>query len=148
MRCREHSEDNECRIGMPDDECEGEDNCTHYQLNAAMLCPNCGHTGADWTGWAKHGGLNWTCWTCEETWVEPLIRPKTSGVCLRCGAGFDNPTPGVIHPEGRLETATSEWCAACNAFVMSIVFRAISAYRINKGELYDPMKGSNKHAST
>lgn len=61
------------------------------------------------------------------------------GKCRRCGREFDNPVPEVTYPKGLHEIATSEWCAECNVFTMSIVFRESSAYKVRR--LHDPMKG-------
>ena len=69
------------------------------------------------------------------------------GHCKRCGAEFSDPVPEVSVPEDNTEIACSEWCAGCNAFVMSIVFRESSAYRKGKGELVDPSRGG-RHANT
>lgn len=61
------------------------------------------------------------------------------GKCRRCGREFDNSVPEVTYPKGIHEIATSEWCAECNVFTMSIVFRESSAYKTRR--LHDPMKG-------
>lgn len=66
--------------------------------------------------------------------------------CLRCKKEFSDCVPEVTHPEGIHEIACSEWCAKCNAFTMSVVFRESSAYRVAKGHLQDPMKGDRKDA--
>jgi len=66
------------------------------------------------------------------------------GLCRRCGRPVNNPVPEVTHPEGNYEIATEEWCADCNALTMSVVFRGISAYRLEK--LKDPLKGGHIHA--
>ena len=50
-------------------------------------------------------------------------------ICLRCNQEFDNPVPEVIFPSGIKEIACAEWCSACNAYGMSILFRDTSAYR-------------------
>jgi len=52
--------------------------------------------------------------------------------CKRCHKEFENPVPEVTYPEGIHEIASKEWCAACNALVMSIVYRESSAYNIFK----------------
>jgi len=139
-RCEYHLEDDSCQLLSPQKfHCQGEDRCTHYQLEAKKLCPDCNKMGASWSGYGKPGGLKYTCWSCGHTWTEPLTWPKTPGVCLRCGREFENPVPEVIDPEGGKEIATSEWCSDCNKLVMSIVFREVSAYR-TKGFLYDPLR--------
>ena len=131
MKCRYHSDNDLCGVGMLGDRCKGEDNCTSHQLNANMLCPNCDSRGADWTGWAKHGGFNWTCWTCKETWVEPLVWEETPGICLRCKKPFDNPVPEVSNPQGMHDDiATDKWCAACNKTAMSALYRDAGAYYV------------------
>ncbi len=60
-------------------------------------------------------------------------------ICKRCGREFSNPIPEITEPEGHREVASAEWCADCNSFAMSIVFRNSSAYR--KKKLYDPVRG-------
>lgn len=59
--------------------------------------------------------------------------------CLRCGKDFDDPVPEITYPEGIREIATKEYCAGCNAFVMSIVFRESSAYK--QKHPIDPLRG-------
>ena len=65
--------------------------------------------------------------------------------CLRCDREFDNPIPEVTDPNGRYEIATSEWCAGCNAFTMSVLLRWASAYRVKHP--IDPVRGG-RHANT
>ncbi len=62
--------------------------------------------------------------------------------CLRCGKEYDDPVPEIIQPDGVTEIATREWCAGCNAFAMSIVYRGRSAY--SKPVFYDPSKGGQE----
>ncbi len=69
------------------------------------------------------------------------------GRCRRCGVEFDDPVPENSIPSGNTDIASAEWCADCNTFVMSVVFRESSVYRKGKGELFDPLKGG-KHANT
>ncbi len=51
-------------------------------------------------------------------------------ICKRCGKEFEDSVPPVTRPDGNHEIACWEWCADCNAHVMSIIFRESSAYRI------------------
>lgn len=69
------------------------------------------------------------------------------GKCRRCGQEFDNPVPEVTHSEGSHEIACEEWCPDCNILAMSVIFRGFSAYRKEKGQLVDPLKGG-RYAST
>lgn len=80
-----------------------------------------------------------------EIYGEPKHAPF-DGHCRRCGRSFDDPVPEVTHSEGIHEIACVEWCAECNAFAMSIVFRESSAYRVAKGSLRDPMQGGREDA--
>ena len=48
--------------------------------------------------------------------------------CKRCGKEFENPIPEIKKPDGNKEIATIEWCAECNEFAMSILYRGRSAY--------------------
>ena len=50
--------------------------------------------------------------------------------CLRCTKEFEKSVPKVTNPKGVKEIATREYCAECNAFVMSILYRGNSAYDI------------------
>lgn len=60
-------------------------------------------------------------------------------ICKRCGKEFTNPVPEVAVPTGITEIATTDWCADCNKFAMSIVYRWSSAYADKR--LVDPLKG-------
>ena len=51
--------------------------------------------------------------------------------CLRCGLEYDNPVPEVTNPEGQImEIMTVEWCPACNAIGVSVLFRERCAYQV------------------
>ena len=50
-------------------------------------------------------------------------------ICLRCNKELGNPPIEVNFPTGNREIACTEWCPACNAFIMSILFRDGSVYR-------------------
>ena len=52
--------------------------------------------------------------------------------CLRCGKEFENPMPEITVSDGYKEIASVLYCASCNAFVMSVLFRDRSAYDIFK----------------
>ena len=52
------------------------------------------------------------------------------GVCKRCGKPYTNPMPEITYPDGVCEIATTEYCAGCNAFLMNVLFRWSSAYRV------------------
>lgn len=144
--CGFRLENGGCRLTFPVWRCVGENKCTHYRLDAEKLCPSCGKRGASWTGYGEHGGFRYTCWRCEHVWTESLAsRPGTPGVCLRCGKEFDSPVPEVTYPGGINEIACNEWCAECNKFAVSILFRWSSAYRIKRP--LDPVRGG-KYAST
>ncbi len=65
--------------------------------------------------------------------------------CLRCGREFDDPVPEVTYPEGINEVTCREWCAECNQFTVSVLFRWSSAYRVKHP--IDPVRGG-KHART
>ncbi len=69
------------------------------------------------------------------------------GKCRRCGREFDNPVPEITRPDGNPEIATSEWCADCNALIMTVVHRESTAYK--KTPLVDPMrtKGGSRASS-
>jgi len=67
------------------------------------------------------------------------------GKCRRCGREFDDPVPEVTYPEGINEIVCREWCAECNRFAVSVLFRWSSAYRVRHP--IDPVRGG-KHAST
>ena len=62
-------------------------------------------------------------------------------ICKRCGCYYEDPVPEVIEHNGNKEIATSGWCANCNSFAMSIIYRESSAYRKKPKLLFDPMKG-------
>ena len=146
--CRYHLDSGGCQL-IPPFMCAGEADCTLYQLDAEMLCPNCNKKGADWSGWGEHGGFKYTCWNCGHVWTEPLIsRLKTPGVCLRCGRGFTNPVPEVTSPGSDPEIACKEWCAECNLFTMNIIRRWSTAYKIDPRKLVDPVRGGGRHAGT
>lgn len=68
------------------------------------------------------------------------------GKCRRCGREFDNPVPEVTYPEGINEIVCDEWCAECNKFAVSILFRWSSAYRVRHP--IDPARGGSRHART
>lgn len=147
-KCEYHLENGRCQLSFPFSYgCVGEDKCDHYQLNAERLCPNCNKKGASWSGYGKHGGFKYTCWTCERTWTEQFTWTETPGVCLRCGRKYETPFPEVVIPDGRMEIASEEWCADCNRLAMTLVFREISAYRM-KGVLFDPLKHSKREENT
>jgi len=61
--------------------------------------------------------------------------------CLRCGRELDNPVPEVVNPGGIRDIACEEWCAACNALAMSVVYRESSAYYRSEKKLVDPARG-------
>lgn len=65
--------------------------------------------------------------------------------CLRCGKEFDNPIPEVTYPEGINEIVCREWCAECNKFAVSVLFRWSSAFRVKHP--IDPVRGG-EHART
>lgn len=139
MRCEFRSENGSCQLLFPPKSaCAGEDDCTHYQLEAEKVCPSCNNKGASWSGYAKHGGFSHTCWNCGHIWDEPFVRLKTPGICLRCERKFDNPVPEVTYPEGYHEIACIEWCADCNALTVAVIFRGSTAYK--KFPLFDPTK--------
>lgn len=144
MKCKSHLDNNICQLNFPNGECVGEDNCMHFQLDAKRICPSCNNKGASGSGWGKHGGFNYTCWSCGHVWTEVIERTKTPGICLRCGRPFDNPVPDVTYPEGNPEIACSEWCSDCNTLAMSVVFRESSSYR--RKPLRDPVKGGKLYA--
>ena len=140
MKCKDHLEDGGCRQGFPHGICEGEDNCLSYREDAKRTCPSCGCLGANWSGWDRHCGDKYICWTCKNIWVEAPTRHEPSpGKCLRCGRSFENPVPEITNPGGNTEIATDEYCADCNRLVMSLVNRYSSAYW-KKGELSDPLR--------
>lgn len=60
--------------------------------------------------------------------------------CKRCGKDFTNPVPPITNPDGDTEIACVEWCPDCNRFVMNIIRRWSTAYAVDPGELYDPLK--------
>ncbi len=68
------------------------------------------------------------------------------GKCRRCGRKFDNPVPEITFPEGINEIACSEWCAECNQFAVSVLFRWSSAYRMRHP--VDPVRGGSRNAGT
>lgn len=73
-----------------------------------------------------------------EIYGEPQHTPF-EGKCRRCGKEFDNPMPEVTYPEGINEIACREWCAECNQFAVTILFRWSSAYRVKHPQ--DPIRG-------
>ena len=42
---------------------------------------------------------------------------------------FTSPIPEITWPDGEREIACAEWCANCNAYTMTVIFRDGSAYR-------------------
>lgn len=143
--CRYHLENSECQLTQPSTLlCQGEANCTFHRLNAEKLCPSCNKKGADWSGYGEHGGFKYTCWSCGHVWTEPLVWPETPGVCLRCGREFTNPVPEVTNPGLIRDIACKGWCAACNAFTMSVVYRWSSAYAVDPKQLDDPLRGGKR----
>lgn len=61
--------------------------------------------------------------------------------CLRCGAGFDNPVPPKVNPNGRCaEIACNEWCPTCNALAAMLVHRGDSDYYV-KGAIISHIGG-------
>lgn len=50
--------------------------------------------------------------------------------CFRCGREFESSIPKVTEVKGVKEIMCSDWCAACNAYVLSIVYRGRSAYTL------------------
>lgn len=68
-------------------------------------------------------------------------------VCRRCNREFDSPVPEITNPDNpNYEIACSEWCPACNALAMSVVFRESSAYRTK--QLYDPMRTRREESAS
>jgi hypothetical protein len=70
--------------------------------------------------------------------------PPFEGKCRRCGVEFTDPRPVVTNDEGIPEIASIEWCADCNQYVMNVVSRHNSAYKVDPGTLKDLFRGGER----
>lgn len=52
-------------------------------------------------------------------------------ICKRCGKEYEDPYPEIVGEGVNYEIATLEYCADCNALVMTLVHRESSAYYKN-----------------
>ena len=62
-------------------------------------------------------------------------------ICKRCGRLYTCPDPPIVSDGEVTEIATTDWCADCNAYVMTVLYRGRSAFGPKHPiNLYDPIK--------